>query len=165
MMSNTSFFDSVCHMLLHRCFAVRGCRRASKLCCSVCTAPCVQLYFSHEHTGILQDRKHQHLQRNTTSRNFVIAVDASKTGEKLCIWTLKNIARAGDRLHALHVLPTMSRPHGLQAYAEALLGPHTTPSEAELQQLQHRKHTKLGQRLHALMPTDGAQSRYYSKGQ
>ena len=105
----------------------------------------------------MQDRKHQHVQQNQTPRNLVVAVDASTTGEKLCTWTLHNIARAGDRVHALHVLPTMSRPHNLQAYAEALLGPQTTgPSDADLQQLQHRKHTKLGQRLHALMPTDGA---------
>jgi hypothetical protein len=109
----------------------------------------------------LQDRKH--VQQSGTSRNFVLAVDASTTGEKLCRWALDNVARPGDRLHALHVLPTMSRPHGLQAYAEALLGPQLSPSEAELQQLQHRKHTKLGQRLHALMPTDGTLTFYVSE--
>ena len=105
----------------------------------------------------MQDRKHQHVQQNETPRDLVVAVDASTTGEKLCTWTLNNIARPGDRVHALHVLPTMSRTHNLQAYAEALLGPplQAPPSGAHLQQLQHRKHTKLGQRLHALMPSDG----------
>jgi nucleotide-binding universal stress UspA family protein len=106
--------------------------------------------------AVVQDDK-QHVLQHKAPRNLVIAVDASKTGEKLCRWTLDNIARAGDQLHALHVLPTMSRPHGLQSYAEALLAPLKTPSELELQEQQHRKHAKLEQRLHALMPKDGAQ--------
>jgi hypothetical protein len=103
----------------------------------------------------VQDSK-QHLDASAT-RNLVVAVDASRTAGKLVKWTLENVAKAGDSIMVLHVLPSAHRStEGIQVYADALLGIQPRISYADIQARQQEKHAALEQFITELAPEDGA---------
>lgn len=124
--------------------------RALQWHCSTCMSSCTALVWR-----ILQDSS-QHVEASA-HRNLVVAVDASKTAEKLVKWTLEHVARPGDKVLVLHVMPSEEKSsEGIKAYADALLGFQPRLSPTEVQRRQQSKHEALQQFVHTLEPADGS---------
>lgn len=90
------------------------------------------------------------------NRNIVLAVDTSESSEKMADWTIRNITRPGDHVHALHVIPAIPTTPVYQVYAEGIVSVLPGPSEDDVQERRAQLHAELGGRLQALVPADGA---------
>lgn len=97
----------------------------------------------------------QHLEAADT-RNIVLAVDTSAKSEKMADWTIKHVARAGDHVHALHVIPAIPTTPVYQVYSEGMVTVLPGPGEEDVEAHRAQLHADLESRLKALLPSDGA---------
>lgn len=104
----------------------------------------------------MQESK-QHLEP-AVNRNIVVAVDTSAKSEKMVDWTIRNIARPGDHVHALHVIPAIPTTPVYQMYAEGIVSILPGPTAEDVEERRKQLHTDLGNRLTALLPADGVQT-------
>lgn len=103
----------------------------------------------------MQESK-QHLEA-AVNRNIVVAVDTSAKSEKMVDWTIRNITRPGDHVHALHVIPAIPTTPVFQMYAEGIVSVLPGPSDDDVEERRTQLHADLGNRLQALLPAEGAQ--------
>eukprot|EP00892_Ulva_mutabilis_P010199 jgi/Ulvmu1/7551/UM037_0095.1 len=97
----------------------------------------------------------QHL-KTTDTRNIVLAVDTSARSEKMADWTIQNVTRPGDHVHALHVIPAIPSTPVYQVYAEGMVSVLPGPSDEDVEAHRARLHADLETRLNALLPADGS---------
>lgn len=102
----------------------------------------------------MQESK-QHL-KATDTRNIVLAVDVSAKSERMADWTIRNITRPGDHVHALHVIPAIPSTPVYQVYAEGMVSVLPGPSDEDVEAHRAQLHADLETRMKALLPPDGA---------
>lgn len=97
----------------------------------------------------------QHISSAGT-RNIAIAVDSSFESERIAAWTAENVARHGDVVHALHVVPAMLPRPSYRAYGDGMIVSAPAPNMAELHARQEDMRADLTRRFQHLFEHYGA---------